>query len=66
MKIIVNGEEQLVSDGVTVSMLLEELEIFGERIAVERNREIIPHSRFKDLGLQEGDRLEIVHFVGGG
>lgn len=66
MKIMVNGEEHLIEDGMTVAMLLQELEIADERIAIERNREIVPRSCFRDIGLREGDSVEIVHFVGGG
>lgn len=66
MRITVNGEERKVAPDTTVAQLLERLEIVGGRIAVERNLEIVPHSSFGALHLREGDKLEIVHFVGGG
>ena len=66
MRITVNGEERKVASDTTVAQLLERLEIIGGRIAVERNLEIVPHSSFDALHLREGDKLEIVHFVGGG
>ena len=66
--ITVNGETRAVAAGTTVAALLRalELETPGGRIAVERNREIVPRSRFGAERLRAGDRLEIVHFVGGG
>lgn len=64
--ITVNGEERKAEPDTTVAQLLERLEIVGGRIAVERNLEIVPRSSFESLCLREGDRLEIVHFVGGG
>ena len=64
--IIVNGESRAVAAGTTVAALLQALQLAGGRIAVERNREIVPRSRFETERLNGGDRLEIVHFVGGG
>ena len=49
-----------------MAALLQALQLTGGRIAVERNREIVPRSRFEAERLHSGDRLEIVHFVGGG
>lgn len=66
MRIMINGEEREVAANTTVAKLLERLEIVGGRIAVERNLEIVPRSSFDALHLREGDKLEIVHFVGGG
>ena len=66
MKISVNGETREVAGEITISELLQLLEIVGGRIAVERNLEIVPRSTFSELQLQEGDCLEIVQFVGGG
>ena len=66
IQIMVNGEKRDVAANATIAKLLERLEIVGGRIAVERNLEIVPRSSFDALHLQEGDRLEIVHFVGGG
>jgi sulfur carrier protein len=62
----VNGEVKEVPEGLTVSGLLDTLGFPGDRVAVERNREIVPRDRWAGTKLQAGDRLEIVHFVGGG
>ena len=61
-----NGEPREVPDGLSVSSLLEWLKFPADRVAVERNREIVPRSRWGETPLAAGDRLEVVHFVGGG
>lgn len=66
MKISVNGEAREVADGTTVAALLLELKLPREQVAVERNLEIVPRSRFAECRLQPDDRLEIVTIVGGG
>jgi len=49
-----------------VAQLVEQLGMQGDRVAVELNRQIVPRSQWADITLKDGDRLEIVHFVGGG
>ena len=66
MQLTVNGEQQSFEDGITITELLREMELGGKRIAVERNGEIIPRSEHAETRLEDGDRLEIVHAVGGG
>ncbi len=63
--ITVNGKEQRAPRGITVQRLLEDLGAPRERVAVERNRSILPRSEY-DTALEDGDCLEIVTFVGGG
>lgn len=67
MHLIINGKDydDLPSD-LTVGALLDHLELPRKKIAVERNLEIVPKSTFDDLTLSNGDRLEIIHFIGGG
>ncbi|GAB4363657.1 MAG: sulfur carrier protein ThiS [Deltaproteobacteria bacterium] len=62
----VNGEERTVPPGTTVRDLLSELSLPESRVAVERNRTIVRKSEYGATVLEEGDRLEIVTFVGGG
>ncbi len=62
----VNGAPRHVPAGVTLASLVESLALAPGRVAVERNREIVPMSQWAEVALAEGDRLEIVHFVGGG
>ena len=66
MKITINGEERDFACLSTLSGLVEQLGMKPDRIAVELNRELIPRERWAETQLSEGDRLEIVHFVGGG
>lgn len=66
MQLVINGEERSFGELASVAALVEELGIKGDRVAVELNRDIVPRSRWADTSLREGDRLEIVHFVGGG
>lgn len=66
MKLVVNGEAREVPDAVTVAGLLAHLELDGRRVAVERNREIVPRSTHASVQLADGDRIEIVQMVGGG
>ena len=66
MTIQVNGESRGVGDGQTVTALLHELEIRADRVAVELNLEILDRKEYETRGLREGDRVEILSFIGGG
>jgi thiamine biosynthesis protein ThiS len=66
MKLVINGEEREFAAPLTVAALVEQLGMKADRVAVERNREIAPRAEWGTIELREGDRLEIVHFVGGG
>lgn len=66
MEIIVNGERRQVDEGATVLLLLRELSLPETRVAVERNRSLVRKTEFAGTVLSEGDRVEIVTFVGGG
>lgn len=61
-----NGESRSVTDGDTVSTLVAALGLVPQQIAVEKNREIVPRAAYDRTPLRDGDRLEIVTFVGGG
>jgi sulfur carrier protein len=62
----INGKPQRFDQPLTCAELVERLALAGKRIAVERNGEIVPRSRFAECTLADGDRLEIVGAVGGG
>jgi len=64
--IIVNGEPRDLSASVSVAALLAELALDARKVAVERNEAIVPRSAYATTMLASGDRLEIVHFIGGG
>ena len=66
MKVKINGEERQVDDGLTLTALLESLQIRPGRVVVERNRDIVPRDTYDATLINDGDTLEIVHFVGGG
>lgn len=66
MQLLVNGESRQVPDGLTVAGLLQHLAINAPRVAVEVNTEVVVKVRHADTQLREGDRVEIVTFVGGG
>lgn len=62
----VNGEQRQFKQPLNCAELLNRLELAGKRVALERNGEIVPRSRFPEQMLADGDRLEIVVAVGGG
>lgn len=66
MKITINGEDKEIADGLSIGSLLEQLQIRPARVVVEHNRNIVARDVYGATLLAEGDRLEIVHFVGGG
>jgi thiamine biosynthesis protein ThiS len=66
ISIYLNGELHEVPEGITVLGLVERLKLPVDRLAVERNLEIVPRQRWNEVTLAAGDRLEVVHFVGGG
>jgi sulfur carrier protein len=69
MKLQINGEERELGTSAapfTLAALVEILGMKADRVAVELNRDIVPRDRWAETPLKEGDRLEVVHFVGGG
>ena len=69
MKLQLNGEERDFSDApapVTLTALVDILGMKADRVAVELNRDIVPRDLWSETQLNDGDRLEVVHFVGGG
>ena len=69
MMLKINGEERDFADApslFTLAALVETLGIQADRVAVELNRDIVPRDRWAETRLTDGDRLEVVHFVGGG
>jgi thiazole synthase len=66
LRVTINGEERRIDAPVSVQALLGQLGLPAGKIAVERNLEIVPRSRYCEVIVTDGDRLEIVHFIGGG
>ncbi len=66
MRLLINGQEKEFPPLANVAALIDHLGTKSDRVAVELNRDIIPRARWDATPLKDGDRLEIVHFVGGG
>jgi thiamine biosynthesis protein ThiS len=66
MRIQLNGQDHDLPGPMKLAALVERLALDGRKIAIERNLEIVPRSAYAATELAEGDRLEIVNFVGGG
>jgi len=71
MRLYINGENSEIAGdeqtpALTLASLIKSLAMKSDRVAVELNRDIVPRERWAETRLKDGDRLEIVHFVGGG
>ena len=66
VRVILNGAPREFPAPLTFSQLIDDLALGGRRLAVERNGEIVPRSRFGEARLADGDRIEVVMAVGGG
>jgi thiamine biosynthesis protein ThiS len=66
MQLQINGDSREFPDGLNISELVAQLGMKPDRVAVELNLEIVPRSSWEATVLKSGDKLEIVHFVGGG
>jgi thiamine biosynthesis protein ThiS len=64
--VVINGQARTVSHGTTIAALIAELGLGDRRVAVERNREVVPRASHASTELAAGDRVELVTFVGGG
>ena len=66
MQVTINGEKREFYEHFTVSELLKKLELSNERLAVELNKEIVRRKDWESIAIKDADKIEIVHFVGGG
>lgn len=64
--VTINGEEKQLDGPMSVAALLQSLNLAAPKVAVERNLDIVPRVAYGDTVLSDGDRIEIVHFIGGG
>lgn len=64
--VTINGETRDVAPGATIAAMLRAIGLDPAKVAVERNREIVPRSTLAEVAVADGDQYEIVHFVGGG
>ena len=66
MKLLINGDEKTFDAPLTLAALVETLGMKPDRVAIELNRDIVPRGHWPETPLNDGDHLEVVHFVGGG
>jgi len=66
LRVELNGEPKELAEGTTLHSLIEQLSLAPERVAVELNRDVVRRADWPATRLSEGDRVEVVHFVGGG
>ena len=66
MDVVINGERKRITAGVTLLELLQELELDPRAVVVEHNRRIVRRIGLGEVTVQDGDAVELVHFVGGG
>jgi thiamine biosynthesis protein ThiS len=66
MVVVVNGQRRSLGEDASVAALLRDLDLEGKPVAVERNRSLVPKDQFAATILKDGDRVEVVTFVGGG
>jgi thiamine biosynthesis protein ThiS len=66
MTVTINGERREIPDGVNVTEMLEHLGMLRDRVAIERNLNILPRANWNETRVDPNDNFEIVHFVGGG
>lgn len=66
MRLVINGETRELDDTADLAALVAGLGLDSRKVAVERNLEIVPRSLYAQTALADGDRIEIVHFIGGG
>jgi thiamine biosynthesis protein ThiS len=66
VRLTINGEARMVQGALDIAGLIAALELDARKVAVERNLEIVPRSAYGATRIADGDRIEIVHFIGGG
>jgi thiamine biosynthesis protein ThiS len=66
MKLQINGDQRDYPENLTIATLVEHLGMKADRVAIELNLQIVPRTQWTSASLKDGDKLEIVHFVGGG
>jgi len=66
MTIFINGEARELDDGLTVAAMLDALELPKQRVAIELNRRVVRKQEWESTAVADNDRIEVVHFVGGG
>ena len=66
IRILINGETKEISDELNLSRLLEVLSLPNERVAIELNRQVVRKKDWENVQIKDADKIEVIHFVGGG
>lgn len=66
MQVLINGETRQIENELNLRQLLEKLELPTERIAIELNKDVIRKKDWESIKISDADKIEIIHFVGGG
>jgi thiamine biosynthesis protein ThiS len=66
MQVTINGQTEEISDELNLSALLKHFSLPQERIAIELNKEVVRKKDWENIKIADGDKLEVIHFVGGG
>lgn len=66
MEILINGEKKRLAEELNLAELLRHFDLPSERVAVELNREVVRKKDWENIKISDGDKLEVIHFVGGG
>lgn len=66
MEILINGEKKQLASELNLAELLKHFDLPSERVAVELNKEVVRKKDWEDIKISDGDKLEVIHFVGGG
>jgi len=66
MQVTINGEKRELAENLTISEILKNLELPSERVAVELNKEVVRKKDWENIKVNDADKIEVIHFVGGG
>lgn len=66
MQVTINGEKRELAENLTISEILKNLELPSERVAIELNKEVVRKKDWENIKVNDADKIEVIHFVGGG
>ena len=66
MQVTINGEKRELAENLSISEMLKNLELPSERVAIELNKEVVRKKDWENIKVNDADKIEVIHFVGGG